>query len=45
MCTVQGSQATGERIELNVNACSFPTGVTNPLLAVGYLSIDILRLL
>ena len=43
--TMQGSQAMGEAIELNVNAYSIPAGVTNPILAVGYLSTYILRLL
>ena len=43
--TMQGSQATGEGIELNVNTYSIPTGITNPILSVGYLSTYILRLL
>lgn len=34
----------GERIELNVNTYLIKTGVTNPILAVGYLSTYILRL-
>ena len=43
--TVQGSQDMGEGLELNVNTYSMPTGVTNPTLAVGYLSTYIVRLL